>query len=58
MFYLKGEKMNITQKIKRRRMMRKIKRALTPDDVIAPFVGGLVFLFVIVVFTFKLHGVI
>ena len=44
--------MNITQKIKRRRMIR------TPDEVIAPFVGGLVFLFVIVVFTFKLHGVI
>tara|TARA_R100000231_G_C5305605_1_gene158870 strand:+ start:458 stop:634 length:177 start_codon:yes stop_codon:yes gene_type:complete len=58
MFYLKGEKMNITQKIKRRRMIRKWKKILTPDEVIAPFVGGLVFLFVIVVFTFKLHGVI
>lgn len=50
--------MNITQKIKRRRMIRKWKKILTPDEVIAPFVGGLVFLFVIVVFTFKLHGVI
>ena len=58
MFYLKGEKMNITQKIKRRRMIRKWKKILTRDEVIAPFVGGLVFLFVIVVFTFKLHGVI
>tara|TARA_Y100000592_G_C5392804_1_gene279107 strand:+ start:456 stop:599 length:144 start_codon:yes stop_codon:yes gene_type:complete len=45
-------------KYKRRRMMRKIVRALTPDDVIAPMVGGIIFLGVIVVFTFKLHGVI
>tara|TARA_R100001440_G_scaffold9149_2_gene17313 strand:+ start:768 stop:917 length:150 start_codon:yes stop_codon:yes gene_type:complete len=46
------------KRIRNRRLKRKIIKMLTPDEVIAPFIGGVVFLFVIVVFTFKLHGVI
>ena len=28
------------------------------DDVLAPFIGGLIFLTVVILATFKLHGVI
>lgn len=40
------------------RWKRKWIKRLTPDEVIAPFIGGLLILFVVVLFTMKLHGVI
>lgn len=40
------------------RYKRKWIKRLTPDEVIAPFIGGLLILFVVVLFTMKLHGVI
>ncbi len=40
------------------RFKRKWIKRLTPDEVIAPFIGGLLILFVVVLFTAKLHGVI
>ena len=40
------------------RWKRKWIKRLTPDEVIAPFIGGLLILLVVVLFTMKLHGVI
>ena len=40
------------------RFKRKWIKRLTPDEVIAPFIGGLLILFVVVLLTAKLHGVI
>ena len=40
------------------RFKRKWIKRLTPDEVIAPFIGGLLILFVVVLLTMKLHGVI
>ena len=41
-----------------RRWWRKFKRTLAVDEVLAPFIGGLILIFFITVFVFKVHGVI
>lgn len=48
----------IANRIIMRRIWRKFKKMLKVDEVIAPFVGGLIIIFFVLVFTFKLHGVI
>jgi len=48
----------IKNRIIMRRKWRKFKKMLAVDEVIAPFVGGLIIIFFVLVFTFKLHGVI
>ena len=48
----------IRNRIAWNRWKRKWIKRLTPDEVIAPFIGGLLILFVVVLFTMKLHGVI
>ena len=40
------------------RYKRKWIKRLTPDEVIAPFIGGLLILLVVVLATMKIHGVI
>lgn len=40
------------------RFKRKWIKKLTPDAVLMPFIGGLLILLVVVLFTMKLHGVI
>jgi len=40
------------------RKIRKFKKMLAVDEVIAPFIGAIILIFCIVVFTFKIHGVI
>jgi len=48
----------IKNRMKMRRAWRKFKRTLAVDEVLAPFIGGLIIIFFVLVFTFKLHGVI
>ena len=48
----------IANRIIMRRKWRKFKKMLAVDEVIAPFVGGIIIIFFVLVFTFKLHGVI
>ena len=48
----------IKNRIIMRRKWRKFKKMLAVDEVIAPFVGGLILIFALVVITFKIHGVI
>ena len=48
----------IKNRIIMRRKWRKFKKILAVDEVIAPFVGGIIIIFFVLVFTFKLHGVI
>tara|TARA_B100001057_G_scaffold455391_1_gene501899 strand:- start:114 stop:356 length:243 start_codon:yes stop_codon:yes gene_type:complete len=48
----------IKNRIIMRRKWRKFKKMLAVDDVIAPFVAGLILIFALVVITFKIHGVI
>ena len=50
--------MQIKNRIIMRRKWRKFKKMLAVDEVIAPFVGGIIIIFFVLVFTFKLHGVI
>ena len=50
--------MQIKNRIKMRRAWRKFKRTLAIDEVLAPFIGGLILIFFITVFVFKVHGVI
>lgn len=40
------------------RWKRKQMKRLHVDEVLAPFIGGLILIFFVLVFTFKLHGVI
>ena len=40
------------------RWKRKWIKRLTPDEVLAPFIGSLLITFVVVLLTAKLHGVI
>ena len=63
MFAVSSEGSNPTRQQMRNRIAfnrwkRKMIRALKIDDVLAPFIGGLILIFFILVFTFKLHGVI
>ena len=63
MFAVSSEGSNPTRQQMRNRIAfnrwkRKWIKRLTPDEVIAPFIGGLLILFVVVLFTAKLHGVI
>ena len=63
MFAVSSEGHNPTpRQIKNRivwnRKVRKFKKMLAVDEVIAPFIGGIILIFFIVVFTFKIHGVI
>ena len=48
----------IKNRIVMQRRIKKLKKMLKVDDVIAPFIAGLILIFFLVVFTFKLHGVI
>jgi hypothetical protein len=45
-------------RIKMQRAWKRFKRTLKVDEVLAPFIGGLIIIFFVLVFTFKLHGVI
>ena len=63
MFAVSSEGSNPTRQQMRNRIAfnrwkRKMIRALKVDEVLAPFIGGLILIFFILVFTFKLHGVI
>ena len=63
MFAVSSEGSNPTRQQMRNRIAfnrwkRKMIRALKIDDVLAPFIGGLILIFFVLVFTFKLHGVI
>ena len=63
MFAVSSEGFNPTRQQMRNRIAfnrwkRKMIRALKVDEVLAPFIGGLILIFFILVFTFKLHGVI
>ena len=63
MFAVSSEESNPTRQQMRNRIAfnrwkRKMIRALKVDEVLAPFIGGLILIFFILVFTFKLHGVI
>ena len=48
----------IKNRIIMRRKWRKFKKMLAVDEVIAPFVGGIILIFFITIFVFKVHGVI
>ena len=48
----------IKNRIIMRRKWRKFKKMLAVDEVIAPFIAGLILIFALVVITFKIHGVI
>ena len=45
-------------RIKMQRRWKRFKRTLKVDEVLAPFIGGLILIFFVLVFTFKLNGVI
>ena len=48
----------IKNRIVMQRKWKKFKRMLAVDEVIAPFVAGVILIFALVVITFKIHGVI
>ena len=48
----------IGNRIAWRRWKRKMMKRLHVDEVLAPFIGGLILIFFVLIFTFKLHGVI
>ena len=48
----------IKNRIILKRKWRKFKKALAVDDVLSPFLGGLILIFALVLITFKMEGLI